>query len=181
MMPAEVLYRLLYLALIEIRAEGSTSGNKLLFHMADLYHHVPLQLIQVVQGESTYEDILAALRAQAQQKGVGEWLDTLIEKESRWTSENSTVDSAVLIHRLLRLALVDIRVEAYTTGNERVFCVADLCHNIPLQIERIAHGEETYDDVFAWLRNRAAQRGCATWLDQACQNITKLYASNVQG
>ena len=56
-------------------------------------------------------------------------------------------DSRELISRLLYHALVDIRMDAYANHNSKVFHLADLFHNIPLQMERVAKGEGDYDEI----------------------------------
>lgn len=42
------------------------------------------------------------------------------------------------IHHALYLALVEMRTEAHEIGNKKLFYLADLMHNIPLQLERVA-------------------------------------------
>jgi hypothetical protein len=59
------LYRLLYLALIDLRAEGHNAENRLMFLLADLFHNVPLQLDRVAQGELARDDVLTWLRSRA--------------------------------------------------------------------------------------------------------------------
>lgn len=78
----ESLHRLLYLALIEIRTEAHELGNKKIFHLADLFHNVPLRLENVLREESSYDEVLVWLRERAQEKGCGEWLDDVIEAET---------------------------------------------------------------------------------------------------
>ncbi|HEY0097931.1 MAG TPA: hypothetical protein VGB76_03155 [Pyrinomonadaceae bacterium] len=73
------------------------------------------------------------------------------------------------IHQALYLALVEIRAEAYTAENNKIFHLADLFHNIPLQLERVSQDEESYDDVLEWLRKRASEKGFLQWLDQAIE------------
>jgi hypothetical protein len=71
------------------------------------------------------------------------------------------------IYRLLYLALVDMRVEAYEAQNSTLFHLADLFHNIPLQMERVANGEGTYSEILSSLQTRAAEKGCLDWLSKA--------------
>ena len=59
------LYRLLYLALIDLRAEGHNAEHRLVFLLADLFYNVPLQLDRVAQGELARDDVLTWLRSRA--------------------------------------------------------------------------------------------------------------------
>ena len=81
---SDTLHRLLYLALLEIREHGREDENKVVFHLADLFHNIPLPLSSVVKNERTYEEVLSALRAKARETGCDRWLDRrLAEVEAR--------------------------------------------------------------------------------------------------
>ena len=60
-----------------------------------------------------------------------------------------------------------------------MFHLADLCHNIPLQLETVAQGQSTYDEVLRWLTERAEEKGCSEWLVHAIrrQNDTMAHWS----
>ncbi len=51
---AKKIHDALYYALIEIRARAEQTGDKLVFHLADLLHGVPGQLLRVERGERTH-------------------------------------------------------------------------------------------------------------------------------
>lgn len=70
-----VLYRLLYDALIELRARGHERSDKVVFLLADLFHNVPLQLDRLDRGETTVHDIKRELEERAQRNGIEGWLD----------------------------------------------------------------------------------------------------------
>jgi hypothetical protein len=71
----EVLHRLLYMALIEIRSEGAGQKNKVVFHLADLLHTLPLDLQAVAEGRGTYEEVLGRLEERAREKRCERWLE----------------------------------------------------------------------------------------------------------
>jgi hypothetical protein len=71
---AELLHRLLYRALIEMREQGRESGNKVVFHLADLFHTTALELGQVAEGKGSYDAVLRELEEKATEKGVERWL-----------------------------------------------------------------------------------------------------------
>jgi hypothetical protein len=77
------------------------------------------------------------------------------------------MESRERIYRLLYLAFVEMRVEAHEIQNSKLFHLADLLHNIPLQLERVANGDGTYDEVLAYLQTRATEKGCENWLAKA--------------
>jgi hypothetical protein len=77
---AEVLHRLLYRALIEIREQGRESGNKAVFHLADLFHTTALELGQVADGKASYDAVLRELEEKATEKGIERWLRAAVEE-----------------------------------------------------------------------------------------------------
>ncbi|MCU0449740.1 MAG: hypothetical protein MUC97_07815 [Bernardetiaceae bacterium] len=66
------LFRLLYSALIEIRAEAHDLPNPTIFAISNLLHHLPLQINQL-QTEAGYAHLVQALRERAEHDRLGEW------------------------------------------------------------------------------------------------------------
>ena len=58
----ELVHRLLFRALIEIRAQGHEQKNKLVFHLADLFHNVVLDMEAAAEGRLNYDEVLRQLR-----------------------------------------------------------------------------------------------------------------------
>jgi len=77
------------------------------------------------------------------------------------------MEARELIYRLLYYALLEIRVEAHEIQNGKIFHLADLFHNIPLQLDKVSRGEGSFDDVLSWLEQRASEKGCKEWLDKS--------------
>lgn len=67
--------------------------------------------------------------------------------------------------QLLYMALIDLRAEGHDAENQAVFLLADLFHNIPLQLDRVDHGDLAPDDVLGWLRSRAHGTPMEDWLN----------------
>src|SRR5947207_958337 len=79
----EVVHRLLFRALIEMRAEGHEQKNKVVFHLADLFHNTVLEMENAADGKTTYEAVLRLLEEKAAEKGCEKWLwSALRELES---------------------------------------------------------------------------------------------------
>jgi hypothetical protein len=70
----ETVHRLLFRALLEMRSQGHEQRNKLVFHLADLFHNVVLEMENAAEGRGTYQDVLDHLERQAQEKGLEKWL-----------------------------------------------------------------------------------------------------------
>jgi hypothetical protein len=70
-------------------------------------------------------------------------------------------------------ALLDIRNQGYSTGDKAVYHLADLFHNVALQLEAVAEGNSdiTYDDVLTFIRQRAREKGCEKWIDDRVSEI----------
>jgi hypothetical protein len=74
----ELVHRLLFHALIEIRAQGHEQKNKLVFHLADLFHNVILDMENAAEGRTTYEEVMRQLEAKAKEKNCERWLYSAI-------------------------------------------------------------------------------------------------------
>jgi hypothetical protein len=74
----ELVHRLLFRALIEIRAQGHEQKNKLVFHLADLFHNVVLDMQAAAEGRLTYEQVLRQLEEKAKEKNCDQWLESTL-------------------------------------------------------------------------------------------------------
>ena len=85
----ELVHRLLFRALIEIRAQGHEQNNKLVFHLADLFHIIVLDMEAAAEGKSTYEEVFRQLEEKAREKNCERWLRSAItEVEANRTSRS---------------------------------------------------------------------------------------------
>ena len=73
---AAVVHQLLFDALIELRAEGSAQKNKVVFHLAHLFHTAALDLGAAAAGKLTYDEVLCRLEARAAEIGCERWLES---------------------------------------------------------------------------------------------------------
>jgi hypothetical protein len=74
----ELVHRLLFRALIEIRSQGHEQKNKLVFHLADLFHNIVLDMEAAAEGKSTYEEVLRRLEEKAREKDCERWLRSAV-------------------------------------------------------------------------------------------------------
>jgi Mg/Co/Ni transporter MgtE len=70
----ELVHRLLFRSLIEIRAQGHEQKNKLVFHLADLFHNVVLDMEAAAEGRLSYDEVLRQLEEKAKEKNCERWL-----------------------------------------------------------------------------------------------------------
>jgi Mg/Co/Ni transporter MgtE len=70
----ELVHRLLFRALIEMRAQGHEQKSKLVFHLADLFHNVVLDMEAAAEGKLTYDEVLRQLEEKAKEKNCERWL-----------------------------------------------------------------------------------------------------------
>jgi len=79
----ERVHRLLFRALVEIRAEGHEHQNKLVFHLADLFHQCVLDLEAAAGGEVDYDTVFRRLEEKAEEMKLQRWLQSaLADRES---------------------------------------------------------------------------------------------------
>ena len=78
-----LLYRLLYIALIDLRMEAHDTQNEEAWRVAHLFHTIPLRLARVADGDGSYTDLLAQPREDAQRLGCVAWLERASEEAAR--------------------------------------------------------------------------------------------------
>ena len=76
----------------------------------------------------------------------------------------SNLSEREILYRLLQIVLVDIRGEAYTAENSRIFQLSNLFHNLPLQFIKRDRGEMTDSEIFAWFMKEAQRTGLDDWV-----------------
>jgi hypothetical protein len=79
----DVLYKLLFDALLELRIEGAETKNAKVQRLADLFHQLPNRLRDIDSGDVDPATVLAELRTRAEEKGVHRWLEQHLPAESR--------------------------------------------------------------------------------------------------
>jgi hypothetical protein len=169
MTPTDLIYELLDRAFAAIREAGRQCGNKALFHLADLFDLVPPQLARVADGSGTYEGVLSGLRSRARKQETVKWLDAAIEQHAK----RHAPDARSLVHHLCYQALLDLRDEAHQTRHAQAFALADLFHTVPLDLVLVLQGQESDDQLLDQLHDRALQRGCNDWLEQALEDTAR--------
>lgn len=76
----EMVFKLLYLALLEIREEAYETKNGKIFPLADLFDGVPLQLRQATEGQVSFEEVMTSIWQRAEGKPTKRWLEHTIAK-----------------------------------------------------------------------------------------------------
>jgi len=89
----KIVHRLLFQAILEIRDQSYGTGDKVIYHLADLFHKVVLQLEAVAEGNAdiTYDDVLSFIRKRAREKGWEKWIDDRISELAVRSGEKSPV------------------------------------------------------------------------------------------
>ncbi|MBI1246805.1 hypothetical protein GC197_03045 [bacterium] len=70
----EKLYRLMYLAFLDIRSEGAQLNSGPVYGLANLFHGIPPQLEKAAQGEMTYEEVMRSLLDKARELKCEAWI-----------------------------------------------------------------------------------------------------------
>lgn len=83
------------------------------------------------------------------------------------------MSSRSLIHRLLFQALLEMRQQGHDSGDSAVYHLADLFHNVVLQMDQVesAPESEEYDEILDFIKRRAKEKGCEAWLKQHLEQI----------
>jgi hypothetical protein len=74
----QLAHRLLFRALIEMRAQGHEQKNKLVFHLADLFPNAVPDMEAAAEGRLTYDEVLRRLEEKAKEKDYARWLHSAL-------------------------------------------------------------------------------------------------------
>jgi hypothetical protein len=90
--------------------------------------------------------------------------------EHRIERKQKNMTARKIVYRLLFQALADIRESSYHHAPHRdkaAYHLADLFHNVVLQLEAIAEGSQRldYDDVLNFIKERSREKGWQKWVD----------------
>ncbi|MEM8532027.1 MAG: hypothetical protein AAGF95_14375 [Chloroflexota bacterium] len=85
----ELLYRILFRGLVEIRAEAYTIQNKQIFFIADLLHQLPLDLASELSEDASFDDVLKSLQERSHEKGSDQWLTQVITEVTQYRQMQS--------------------------------------------------------------------------------------------
>lgn len=77
------------------------------------------------------------------------------------------------LFELLFRAFLDIRVASYARDNHNCFVLADVFHNVPLQMNIADKGEMSYAEIIEDIKRRCERRQCISWLDTATSDIAR--------
>ena len=82
------------------------------------------------------------------------------------------------ILKLMYVAFLEIRLASHSQDSQTCFILADIFHNIPLQINVADKGGKSYADIIAWIQKKCEERKCLSWLDNATTNIKGITESD---
>ena len=75
----ELIYKLIYQVLIEIREEATLRDNKKILCLSDLMHNIPLRLLKAENGND-YEGLLKDVTERAESIGMASWLKNALSQ-----------------------------------------------------------------------------------------------------
>lgn len=79
-----------------------------------------------------------------------------------------------MLYRLLFDALIDMRVRGYESGDEAIFALSDMFHNVPLQLDGLDRNELSVQDILQEVRERARRHHDAEgWLELRMREIAR--------
>ena len=74
----EYILKLMYIAFLEIRMASHAKDSSTCFILSDVFHNVPLQMIQADQGKKDYADIVVWIRQKCEERNCTSWLENAI-------------------------------------------------------------------------------------------------------
>lgn len=122
------------------------------------------------EGNLCFAEVLEVLRV----PGPNNWEWT--PRQPNIVSARDANEAEIAVDRLLYELLIGVRADMLTRGNPFGFAVADVFHNIPLQLAERAHDHRPADDVLEWMRQRASRRGIESWLEARINQVREALA-----
>jgi hypothetical protein len=98
----ELLYRLLHVALHDIRFVAHEGKSRDAFAIAHFFRNIPLKLERAARDEIAYDDILAELRTHAEQLNKSAWFEGVIRNAIPSSMRDCCVDAASTGHPNVR-------------------------------------------------------------------------------
>ena len=129
--------------------------------IARVFSPLPRQLERAARGDASYAEILNDLRKRAANTKSFDWVTRVVENQQ----QRNPGDVVVHLHRLLYDALLEIRMAGYESNNHEAYRLADVVHNVPLQLLMVLHGRRSYEEVVEDVRQRATRRRLEAWVD----------------
>ena len=123
-----------------------------------------------VNFDSHWTRILEAIAAKSPQSG---YQSSTVSPKIAETSLPAPTER--VLYRLLFDALIEIRLLGYESNNKMVWVLADLLHNLPLQLDRLDRGGITVQDIMRELEWRAHRHGIERWLYGRLGEVAKHY------
>jgi phage terminase large subunit-like protein len=80
------------------------------------------------------------------------------------------------ILKLMYRAFLEIRADSYEKMNYTCFALADVFHNVPINLLRASRGEMSYADVVAQLREKCEARNALGWLENATNDVSRQHS-----
>ena len=75
----EIIHRLLFNALWQMREDAHEAKLAKTFHLADLFHNTPLTLVRA-ENESDYDELLEKIKRRASEKGILAWVENNLDQ-----------------------------------------------------------------------------------------------------
>jgi hypothetical protein len=76
----DTVHQLLYYALINIRSEARENGDKVSYHLADLFHNAVVMMGQAAKGERSYNEVMAEIMDRAKAKRCEKWVEDHLKR-----------------------------------------------------------------------------------------------------
>lgn len=175
----DIIYYLLHRAFTDLRSEGYNAKQAMIFFLADLCQDIPLYL---QENQRNCPDILQLLQERAKGQQSHHWLKEVISEYSKnyqlinpdiqvsSTTELSG-ETCNLIAHILYQALVDIRWKGHEIQNKHVCDISDIFHAIPKDIELATENKRNCDEILEWIKSRALENGCESWINEEIAKI----------
>lgn len=93
MTDSDLIHKMVYYALIEMRHCGHESKDKAVYSLANLFHSIVLQMGRASRDEVSYEEVLESLKSKASETGCSRWLeDRIRQAESSADRASESID-----------------------------------------------------------------------------------------
>ena len=141
---------------------GSEGGGTVL----EAFRDVPPQLERAAQLTITYEQVFAGIQERATSLGLRMW----ILKNASYLPPSQVNDVRSMSHKFLYYAFLEARMAAYERHQQVAYQLADIFHNVPLQMLSALEDRRTHEEILEDVRSRAARWRMEDWVEAALSN-----------
>ncbi|NWJ48687.1 MAG: hypothetical protein HXX08_22735 [Chloroflexi bacterium] len=166
------IYLAFSFGLEKIRTIAQNNSFSFIVALSDFFLNLPYNLEKDNLGEIRMADIILNLGSLAKTKGLHNWFEAVNQDyfERKKINKENDLNHIIYLHFLLYSAFIDIRYEAYKSGNKEIYNIAHILHSIPLRLIKYRKNKKPIEEILNNLKDKANSLQNSEWLIRALES-----------